>query len=387
MISSKKKIGIVTLNNSDNYGAVLQCYALSQYLRNNGYLPFLVNYTEEKTDVWRYLIHPIKSLQKLMSMGSPFGAALSRLRSLFLGREVMALRENGFHDIFSHFRAEYLNPTSRAYTHKDLIESCPEAYAFIAGSDAVWAADVYFKKPVYLLDFVPEGIRRISYAASFCKGKIEGYQVGTFATNLSQFDAVSVREPSGVDLVREVAGLEAERVLDPTFLLDDYSAVIDRSLVPDEPYLLSYRLSQDAGLQQQSDEFVSRLSVSLSIEAIEIMPESDSDHTLTPTPEQFLGLLQNASFIVTNSFHGAVFSILFKRKFICIPRDMHEGRKNLRITELLCSAGIDDRFLCRLSDVDRAVEVIETEIAYERVQESLSNFVDQSKKFLLSALR
>ena len=387
---SNIKVGIMTLNTSNNYGAVLQAYALSCFLSKLGYEPFFVDYREERVSIFRYLRNPLASLQKLMSIESPTKALFSVMGKTMSKQQVQ--KELQLAEIFDSFRLDYFSVTDRQYSHKMLVDECPEAIAYICGSDAVWAADVYFKSPAYLLDFVPEKVKKISYAPSFGKGSLEPYQVGTFKKCLKTFDAVSVREQSGLEIIRSVAGSDAVRVLDPTFLLEDYKEIIDISTVPEEPYILVYRLSQKTDLSRRTRNLIAELGNGLGIKVVNIAPDSDETldcvfDDMIPTPGQFLGLIKSATYVLTNSFHGAVFSLLFEKNFVCVPRDDAMDKKNLRMVELLKLVGLSSRFCEKLEDADLVTDTLCSGYSVGAVRSKLDSSLEISRNFLINGLR
>ncbi len=389
-IMSNKKVGIMTLNTSNNYGAVLQAYALSHFLSRLGYEPFFVNYQEKRVGVFRYLRNPLASIQKLMSIESP-----AKALQVAKGKQTPEQKERKnllLKEICNSFRSACLNVTNREYSHEMLVDECPEALAYICGSDAVWATDAYFKGPAYLLDFVPDKVKKISYAPSFGKGSLEPYQVEVFGKCLKRFDAVSVREQSGLEIIRAVAGVEAVRVLDPTFLVEDYGDIMDLSAVPKEPYVLVYRLSQKAALSSKTRNLIAELGRGLGIKVVNIAPDSDEGldcmfEDILPTPGQFLGLIKSATYVLTNSFHGAVFSLLFEKNFICVPRDEAKDKKNLRMVELLELVGLGSLFCDKLADVDAVTGTLCDGYSVLEVKSKLDSSVEISRNFLINALR
>jgi hypothetical protein len=386
---SNKKVGVMTLNNSNNYGAVLQCYALSRYLEHIGYDPFIVNFRGERPALLRYLASPIATLQKMMAVESPFKAIQTVIRK---PKSIMQVKKELYlSEIFDRFRSDYLNVTEREYSYQTLKDNCPDALAYICGSDAVWATDAYFKSPSYLLGFVPDMIKKVAYAPSFGKGSLEPYQVDTFKRYLQDFDAISVREPSGVAIVKEVLGVKAMRVLDPTFLIDDYEEIIDQSVAPADPFILVYRLSQQPELSQKTRDLIDELASATGIKVINIEPNSGEilDHEtedFLPTPGQFLGLIKSAKYVLTNSFHGAVFSILFEKDFVCFPRDNAKDKKNLRMIELLDLVGLKARFCDKLHDSDAVMRILSVKYSIANVSSNLHAPVEASKNFLIDTL-
>lgn len=332
------KIAILTLQNSNNYGAMFQAYALSTYLKRSGHDPFFINYYQDVPTLTGYLRKPFSLMGKILGKEA---FSLKFLR----GKRIESrgkTKEREFLQIFDQFRGQYLDITTEAVNFAELADDCPAADAFIVGSDQVWAADFVFSSPAYLLAFAPPGARKISYAASFGKASLEQYLQDTFSRNIKSFHAVSVREKSGEKIVGEIAGIGAVHVVDPTMLISDYSEIVDYSLVPKSEYVFSYRLSQSADLTKWADDAATAISREMGLPLYAVStnaPESggDSVQHLQPTPGQLLGLIEKARFFVTNSFHGTVFAINFRTEFLTFARDVAKDKQNLRLEELLDS--------------------------------------------------
>ena len=341
----KKKVGIVTLHMSNNYGAMYQVYALSTVLKNRGYDVFVLNYHMEGTKLSSYLKRPVAFVRKILSKKVISLGFLKSKTDETQGKK----RETLFATIFASFRDKYLNITPTAYDYVSLQTSAPDAYAYVTGSDQVWATDFEFMSPAFLLGFAPKGTKRIAYAPSFGKGELEPYLRSSFAKHIQKFDAISVREKSGVKIVENVGGLKATHVLDPTLLLGNYDEIIDFSLVPQKPYIFTYRLGQDATLSDWMSDCLKAVADEKGLPIYSVTTNSgngfvDVGTPLEPTPGQMLGLIEKAAFFATNSFHGTVFTLLFKTPFLTFARDMSTDKQNLRLTELLKTAGAETYF-------------------------------------------
>jgi Polysaccharide pyruvyl transferase len=387
---SHKRIGILTLQNSNNYGAMYQVYALSKFLRNRGHDVFVVDYemTRDKAGAAGYLKHPVSLLQKIFYRHD-------LLKKILVKQEPNkheVSKANEFDKIFKNFRDEFLNITQEKYNYRRLSNSCPKADVFITGSDQVWAADFLFTSPAFLLGFVPTGVKRVSYAASFGKNKLEPYLKNVFVKNIQKFDAISVREKSGVDLVKSLGRVNAQHVVDPTLLLekDAYAEIIDYSLVPDEPYVFVYKLHQEKELNDWFDVCVNAFKKrdNLTILAVSTNSEFMFDSTwneLKPTPGQLLGLIERSSITITNSFHGTVFSIILRAKFLTLARDAHKDKQNIRMEELLSNLELDKFYCPPFAESDfvyqKAKEMPNFLGTYERLngmRTTSVNFLDKS---------
>ncbi len=389
---SHKVIGILTLQNSNNFGAMYQAYALSKYLKNKGNEVFILDYemTRDNASIVDYLKHPFAFIQKL------FYKRELVFNKLFGGKPVteLATRKAKYNEIFDEFRNQNLNITAFQFNYPKLKSNLPSADIFICGSDQVWAADFLFTSPAFLLGFVPENIKRVSYAASFGKNKLEPYLESIFTRNINMFDAVSVRERSGVAIVNSLTEQKAVHVLDPTLLLDktDYSDIIDYSVVPETPYVLVYKLEKDRHLSDWMDKCINDICDSFGWSVVAVStnlthPFDQRWNEITPTPGQLLGLIEKSSLTVTNSFHGTVFSILLQARFLSFARDAYKDKQNVRMEEMLNGLGLDKFYCGPFIDEKEVLLKINESFEIEKVSQKLNKMRKISKEFLDKAIQ
>ena len=382
-----KEIGIVTLHNSNNYGAVYQVYALSRYLESLGHKVFVLNYQADKSNISTYFKNPISAIRKIVHRKA-LSLQFIKNRSQYYKANK---RENQFLTVFSEFRNTFLNITDNVYSYEMLKNNCPAADVFITGSDQVWAADFLFSSPAYLLGFVPKTAKKVSYAASFGKSKLEPYLHRVFKSNINDFDSISVREKDGISIVKDIAGIDAVQVLDPTLLIDNYSEIIDYSLVPSSPYIFIYRLNQEYELACWMMECIENITDINQIPVFSVSTNCCMDlnkkiKDLHPTPGQLLGLIERSSLTLTNSFHGTVFALLFGKSFLTFPRDRFNDKQNLRMTELLSSVGLEALFCEPFSDSNLVANKIKHRYNHEEVRKKMDNLIENSKNYLIDSL-
>lgn len=382
------KIAILTLQNSNNYGAMFQAYALSTFLERAGHEVFLINYHQDVPTPSDYVRKPLSFIGKVLGKRALSIKFLKGKRIESHGKMI----ERGFLEVFDQFRREYLNIPSKPVSFSELAENCPNADAFIVGSDQVWAADFVFSSPAYLLAFVPPSSRKISYAASFGKAKLERYLQSTFRDQVRTFHAVSVREKSGVAIVGALADLDAHHVVDPTLLISDYSEIIDYSLVPEGEYVFAYRLSQAADLTKWTDEAVAAVARNLRMPLYAVStnaPEGEGDNAryLQPTPGQLLGLIEKARFFVTNSFHGTIFALNFRTRFLTFARDTAKDKQNLRLNELLDCVDAPQNFCGPFLDLSEVLAKVSATQDFDAIHARLQPRRLASIAFLRNALQ
>ena len=375
-----KKIAILTQPLHDNYGGLLQAYALKETLKSLGYSPLIVNRREAGV--------------------TPFRRKLSKLKNTLLRRPV---RPNQYlndrqkaviSEKTTGFRAKYIPELSTLVTSqrgmKRLLTQNIDAY--VVGSDQCWRPRYSPCISNYFLDFAKEsqGIKRVAYAASFGTAEWEFNEAETLECRdlLKLFDAVSVREDDGVALVQNHLGRsDAIHVLDPTMLLSTsaYDRITTEQKVPDSSGNLKvYVLDRNA----EKEEFIQQAASKLSLELFEVMPERRvqqekvTDANVAsfkyPCPSQWLKGFQDAEFVITDSFHGTVFSILYNKPFIALG---NERRGMSRFSSLLRTFGLEDRLVLDLK-ADGATELLEQSVDWSQVNEILDRERKKAMNFL-----
>jgi len=293
-------------------------------------------------------------------------------------------------ELFDEFRSHFLNITDDSYSYKKLTSAHFDFDAVIVGSDQVWAADFVFTSPAYLLAFVDKGAKKIAYAPSFGKRQLEGYLKSSFKRYSKSIEYLSVRESSGVDLVKELTGRSVTKVLDPTLLLNSYEEIISDKAVPFEKYMVCYRLDQEKNLADWFIGCVERLSVNLGLKVIYVSPNTDPSNSpwepQMPSPGELLGLINSASLVITNSFHGTVFSLLLKTNFLTLARDSYKDKQNLRMLELLSSVDLSARFIDAFEHDNGVNGSLQETINWDEVDALLEPNRRSSTDFLLKAL-
>ena len=336
------KIGIMTFWwSEDNYGQQLQCYALQKYLRDAGHDVYLIRYSYEidlKTPLWKKILKAFNPIELYDYLFKKIQKSKDKKEKQYNPRE------------FSKFRSKYINQSEKEYcSYTELKHNPPEADVYIVGSDQVW--NVGPKKcanRAYLLDFGSSAIKRIAYAASFGKGYIDRTSIDLYSSLLKKFDYISVREKSGIDICKRCGIENVEWVPDPTMLID---IDIYRSLyknekirMPNKPYCLLYYLGVDCGFSIQS---VYDWSDRMNLEVVYVTGNMQHDkfekHYATIT--EWIYLVEHAEYVITNSYHCSVFSLLFNKNFGVAPLKGKYAGLNNRLETLFKQFGIEQRFI------------------------------------------
>lgn len=371
-----KKVGLATCF-LDNYGACLQAYALSNTITSLGMECTILNYTELEG----YYGDSIAERVKNSTLYNTVRCLLDKkYRKTFkLGK---IRRPN-----FQSFRKKYLPLSTEAYNeHSDLSDKGFDAV--VCGSDQIWNPTFYGAcNPFYYLSFVPNGVSKIAYAPSIGLSDIPECYTDDFKKYLSDFKAISVRENNAVELVKKYADKEAKWVLDPTMLLDGsaWSKLIDNKII-EKPYIFCYLF----GTQDYYKDAIENIRNKTGLEVV-IIPFSERDLTNEYTkiykagPIEFLSLIKNAEYVLTDSFHATVFSLLFERPFYTLLRDNDNEEKsmNSRIHSLLSMVDKQERCVLKRNVSGFKIEPI---LDYECVRSRLKHLRDDSINFLQNAL-
>lgn len=371
------KIGIVTLTLHANYGGILQAYALQVLLERMGHSVEVIESDEalcRKPSSLRLLLSNVKQTIKRL-FGRPHRYFKDAVRDRF---------------VFEAHTREFIDAYVHLHKYSSFSSISKSAYdAYVVGSDQVWRPK-YFKNmvasmPNAFLSFTRGwDVKRVAYAASFGTSEWEYSQKETEVCKklLEKFDAVSVREANAVKLVDRYFSREADHLLDPTLLLsqEDYLDLMEKRVsLPSAGNLMCYILDSN----EEINEFIDKLACGKGLRAF-CASVSEKDRTLPleqrvhPPVEQWLRGFSDAEFVVTDSFHACVFSIIFKRQFVALG---NKGRGMDRFVSLLSLFGLEDRLV---SDAMEALSL--PEIDYDRVYEKYQVLKDKSVAYLISSL-
>lgn len=342
------KIGILTFWwSNDNYGQLLQCYALQSYLKSKGHEVFVIDYDYRKD------INKTPLLKKLIKALNP-KKLFTYLR--YKKRTVDVLLEQKKNDRqFDLFRKKYITFSSQEYNSiLDLKKNPPEADLYIVGSDQVWNFllwDYYQAKNIihaYLLDFGNAKTKRISYAASWGITQLPEEFRKEIAPLLKKFNYISVREQSGINLCKECGCDDSEWVCDPTLLLgcNIYRGIYDENNIrkPKGKYIMLYMLSNSCDFNIQT---VYDYAKSQNLDMIYVTGNGviDGEEKFFATIPEWLYLIDNSEYVVTNSFHCAVFCTLFHKQFGVICLTGKDVEMNSRFDSLFDFLGMEKRYI------------------------------------------
>lgn len=356
-------IGIITQPLINNYGGTLQNYALQIVLQKLGHNPVTCNYLPAKS--WLRVI--------ISLLITPILYFTNRRRTF---KSCFPVRRDKY---ISKFLKENVNITKQVSSYTDLLIKEYNLEGFVVGSDQVWRP-IYNEGVLYdnFLAFAKGyNVKRIAYAASF------GVDTWEYSESLTQtcsllaknFDSISVREDSGVKLCFDNLQVSAVKVLDPTLLLseEDYNQI---AVMPEKingRYVLSYILNESS----EKKQFIQGMLSNTGLNNINI----SINNTLQYSIPEWLGLFKNAERVVTDSFHGTVFSILYKKDFYVLA---NKKRGTSRLKSLLNSLGLSERYLegCKGNETKQTLNPIN----WYSVLQKLELYKRESWSFLENSL-
>lgn len=342
------KIGILTLPSTFNYGGILQAYALQHTLDNLGYDSIIL---QRERPINRVNNKSLKALCK-------------NLIKKVLGKDAYTVPNESQCDFIEvncrKFIELNLRKTQRvAYDTPTLSRLCEENEidTIIVGSDQVWRPHMTANIKNYFLDFCDKKIKKIAYAASFGVDEWEFNKEDTLVCSklVKEFKLVTVREYSGINLCDEYLGVEAKHVLDPTMLLspEDYISLVEKSRVGKSEGNLFYYILNESNAKSN---FVEEISNRYGLKPFKVMPERDAyfnynadkhiEECVYPSPAAWIRAFIDAECVVTDSFHGTVFSIIFNKPFWTIG---NKSRGNARFDSLLKMFHLEHRYI---SDIE-----------------------------------
>lgn len=373
------KVGIVTQPLSSNYGCLLQNYALQQALKKMGHEAITLDQTEKPVPQ----IKIIASIIKTFILKTAGKGADRKYPFRIDKKKIVYIRKHT-----QYFVDKYITRTTAMYKNGDFRNFCVDnkINALIVGSDQVWRP--CYNDNIYrsFFDFA-EGldIKRYSYAASFGVDCWEFTEEQTLKCKklIEMFDAISVREESGIDLCKTYFNRKAEHVLDPTMLLDkeDYEALVYKENEPvSSGNLFTYILDES----EEKTNIIENIAKSLDLVPFKVMPKKrvnketikQIDDCIYPPVTQWLRAFMDAEFVVCDSFHGMVFSIIFNKPFIVIA---NPKRGLSRFSSLLKLYGLENRIM---SEFGNNITVIDKNIDWETINATRNSLKEKSYSFL-----
>lgn len=358
------KIAVLTMTFNNNYGGLLQAYGLMTYLKKLGHEPELLFVQLDDKSIKSYIK---KYIMPLFS-------------NKWLTPKKQALIDKNMR----YFIETYITPkTKPIYTEKDFESNISQNYdAYIVGSDQVWRPKMYRFLHHAFFDFVKDEKVLLSYAASFGVDSWEFSEEETlkYKEQIKRFNGVSVREDSGVSLCKKHLETDTLQVLDPTMLLSvkDYQELVaNEEEIKIDGELLVYMLD----MNNEKESIISFISEKLKLKEFYVNKSIVNNDKMYPSVTSWLNGFINAKYVVTDSFHGCVFSIIFNKPFIVYG---NKKRGLSRFNSILKLFHLESRLIHTKSDLN--VKKLEETIDWSSVNEKMNKYKKSSMDFLISNL-
>ncbi|QTF55349.1 polysaccharide pyruvyl transferase family protein [Stutzerimonas frequens] len=365
------KIALVTIHNANNYGAVLQTFAMQEVLKRYGEVE-VINYKN------RHISRSFDLVRIKLSFHGLLGVGKDVFR-LFPRRRVIKK--------FKAFIGDKLCLTE-SLTHEDLVNGKASGYdVYVAGSDQIWNPMCVNEKGLidlgYFLDFAPAKAKKISFASSIGGHKYSDAEAAHVQVLLSSFEHLAVREKGTQIYLEKLLNKPVEHVLDPTLLLNKRAwleAIEVSSCKSGAGYILLYTVPKLPLIRGVVSFFANKLGLKVVLLEQGLTASARVDeHIRDAGPKDFIELFANASFVITDSFHGTCFALNFEKPFVTVS----SGRHSNRIESLLNLVGLEDRLLKDLKSMANIPLEMDMSAALER----LNIAREESLSYLASAVR
>lgn len=377
-----KKVAVVVCPNIRNFGSVLQSYATQQAVTKLGYDNEYIKYTKTKKTAYKYLIQLL-----IPSIMAERFSVLKRKVFQRKNSDLISRRNKAF----DAFVDKYMVASQKIVGY-DALKKVGNDYSMaVLGSDQVWNP-INSGSDFYTLNWLGSDVKRVAYAPSFGVSEVPALLRRSYRDFLKKFDHISVREIRGKKIVRKLTGEKVPVVCDPTILFtaEEWDKILPEEPVAEGKYIFCYflgnrdeprrcvqKLAKKTGLPIVMMPFfgeISKLDTKLGAKIID-----------DPDPSHFVSAVKNAEYVCTDSYHGTVFSILYRRKVLVFRRHSADSNKNTfsRLESLLSIADMKDRIV---NDVWEDRFLTES-TDYDKVHENIEKMRSYSWRYLSNALK
>lgn len=349
------RIGILTFHRALNYGAVLQAYALSETLSRN---------EDIQAEIIDYRCKYIEDCYKPLVIVGGINIKNAIIAILTMRSRIVRRKK------FDHFLNNALKKSENHYSRAELAGINDVYDCFITGSDQVFNDVCTGMDKSYFLDFVANSEKKFSYAASFGFEQIPSQYRDLYKQLLSDFEDISVREEAGRGIVRDLLGREVRVNIDPVFLLgrEDWKKIAKKP--KENNYILLYLLQPSESIIQFAKNLSRKTGCKILLMHLHFFKPNGIKQITNAGPEEFLGYFENASYVVTNSFHGTAFSVIFHKQFF-VEYQTTAAARNSRQQNLLKMLGLTDRVITIETEKElllNADDPIDFDAAFQRIK-------------------
>lgn len=350
------KIALLTIHRSANYGAVLQAYTTKKILSKYGEVS-IIDYDN------RFLAHHIDLIRFEPTKRGMLMLAHDLLR---LPYRISTVKK------FRRFFSDNFNLTPKLTAEELMAGKADNFDVYVCGSDQIWNPEIVSAEkcidPIFFLSFAPEGSKKLSYASSTGHHHYTNTEKKDVKELLQDFSMISTRESDGVEKLKEILpDREIQHVLDPTLLLskEEWLESLEiNSTEPKEKYILVYSVPRTELIKKAVEYFAKKLNMKVVAIDQMLFPLTQVDeHVRDAGPKEFVELFANASFVITDSFHGTCFAVNFGKPFVSVSA----GKRTNRIISLLSLLDIDERLVNDVTEFENIKPEINSKIILEKL--------------------
>ena len=371
-----KSIGIITIHKINNYGSVLQAYALQKVCEDMGY----------SVDIFDYVFPNSWHVNNRYATVGDSQPNEPRWIKLLYARDLMRQ-----HKGIASFVKNYQHLSRQFYASPQEIKQNPPHYdIYITGSDQLWSPRHCNGDPTFMLQFAPDDALKISYAASIGSNNIPDDLKSIYKKLLGRYESISVREDSGKQIIGELTGKDVAVVLDPTLLLnkDEWNKIAVPNRQFKKKYILCYFLNYTFNSFPYVDQFAEYMQQQTGYEIVRVarpphklfMPHTH--YKVGASPEEFLALVRDAEMVLTTSFHGTAFAVNYGKPVFTVVKNRNSA--DSRQVSLMNNLGLKSQ-VCAITDPFPARERFVYNVDDEQVKLELLR--QKSKQYLIDALK
>lgn len=373
------KIDFITVHRTKNYGSALLCYASQRLFERHGFDVEFIDFARmqaNEVDTWKDFYRA----KIIDSEGCWVKGFAHFLLEIPYGIRVIKA--------FVSFRKKYLHLSEESYGNNEQLLNAkpPLADIYCTGGDQMWNEQYNFHrvyKP-FFLSFVPKGKPKISFSTSIGKEKFDDWELTAVVPLLKDYNMISVREKSAMNNLQKLGITNVTHIQDPTFLLEakeweDMSA----QRIFEKPYILVYRFVPNDELDREIEEISKKTGKTICYiknKSMRIIPENKNIFVLLE-PQEFISAIKYADYIITDSFHGTVFSIKLKKKFVSVF-----SKHSTRIESILNICGLSDRKyekqISLLEQLERPINYSKIDDVWRREREKADKWIEQTKELV-----
>lgn len=372
-----KTVGIITIHKIENYGSVLQAYALQRQCELLGYDVKVIDYQ-----------YPNKFQKAQPANIEPDSIITTKQKILKYLYAIQILLHN--HRIRG-FSKRHHNLTDRCYlSPDDILTNPPKFDIYLTGSDQVWNSHFCKGDPTFLLHFAPDDANKVSYGSSFGSSGFNDKYKDLYIKLLSRYSSLSVREAAGIHIINNLIHKESKVVLDPTLLLgpSEWNKIATPRRVIKEKYILCYFLNYAFDAYPYVDELADHFQKITGYKIVRVgkPPKKiygfNTKFVVEASPESFIALFRDAEMVLTTSFHGTAFSVNYGKPFISVIGS--KDTKDSRVVDFLKLLNLESQQLV-MNETLPLVEKIYYDVV--RTQESLNDLRKASIEYLSKSLK